>query len=252
MTRPLHLVRLWVDGARLHAFARQSRLPLRDFDDGYAVHALFAALFDHDALGQGRLAPRPFRILDSSRRRCEVLAYATADHRALVHRARTFGDPGSLEVCDLERLVSRPVPHFRSGIRLGFSARVCPVRRLSKERIEIDAFLARVRRASEGNEPPKREAVYREWLAEQLEADNAARLLTCGMSSFRLGRQYRRTQGERRKAARLSRPEAVFEGELEVRDSAAFGGRLERGLGRHRAFGFGMLLLRPSIASSPG
>ena len=44
----------------------------------------------------------------------------------------------------------------------------------------------------------------------------------------------------------MGRREAVFEGTLEVRDAALFQGLLARGVGRHRAFGFGMLLLRPA------
>jgi CRISPR system Cascade subunit CasE len=40
-------------------------------------------------------------------------------------------------------------------------------------------------------------------------------------------------------------PDAVLEGVLEVVDGEAFAALLRRGVGRHRAFGFGMLLLRP-------
>ncbi|MEQ8964701.1 MAG: type I-E CRISPR-associated protein Cas6/Cse3/CasE [Azospirillaceae bacterium] len=41
-------------------------------------------------------------------------------------------------------------------------------------------------------------------------------------------------------------PDAVFEGVLRVDDPAAFAALLARGVGRHRAFGFGMLLLAPA------
>ncbi len=44
-------------------------------------------------------------------------------------------------------------------------------------------------------------------------------------------------------------PDAVFTGLLQVRDSAAFAALLARGIGRHRAFGFGMLLLKPAAAA---
>ncbi|GAB4211209.1 MAG: hypothetical protein OHK0013_32690 [Sandaracinaceae bacterium] len=43
---------------------------------------------------------------------------------------------------------------------------------------------------------------------------------------------------------RGERPNAVLEGTLRVTDADAFRALLARGLGRHRAFGFGMLLLR--------
>ena len=40
-------------------------------------------------------------------------------------------------------------------------------------------------------------------------------------------------------------PDATLQGTLAVVDSGAFQALLARGVGRHRAFGFGMLLLRP-------
>jgi CRISPR system Cascade subunit CasE len=40
-------------------------------------------------------------------------------------------------------------------------------------------------------------------------------------------------------------PDAVFTGTLVVARPAEFMGLLARGIGRHRAFGYGMLLLRP-------
>lgn len=58
-------------------------------------------------------------------------------------------------------------------------------------------------------------------------------------------RQLRRTQGKARRPARPLRPWALLHGTLEVRDPAAFMALLARGVGRHRAFGYGMVLLRP-------
>ena len=47
-------------------------------------------------------------------------------------------------------------------------------------------------------------------------------------------------------AATSEGPDAVLAGVLEVTDGEAFAALLRRGVGRHRAFGFGMLLLRPA------
>ena len=80
------------------------------------------------------------------------------------------------------------------------------------------------------------------WLAEHLAG--AARLLDCRLEAFA------RTQVARRDGTRRLRwiegPDAVISGTLEVAGPEAFGQRLARGIGRHRAFGFGMLLLRPA------
>ena len=54
----------------------------------------------------------------------------------------------------------------------------------------------------------------------------------------------------RRDASRRLRwvegPDTVMSGELQTSDPDAFARLLARGIGRHRAFGFGMLLLRPA------
>ena len=51
--------------------------------------------------------------------------------------------------------------------------------------------------------------------------------------------------GQNRSHRGVERPDALFTGEITVADPEAFCRLLARGVGRHRAFGFGMLLLRP-------
>jgi CRISPR system Cascade subunit CasE len=251
MTQAIHLIRMGVDAQKLYDFARRSHLPAREFDEGYAVHALLAALFDHGAAVEARVAPKPFRLLDPSKRMMDVLGYSKVDHTVLADRAKFFADPVAFGVCDFDGIVSRPVPSFRENMLVGFSVRVCPVRRVAKrgnqrkDRAEVDAFLAKVWEVDSTETKIDREMVYRDWLREQLEKDGAARLASASLESFKLGRQHRRTQGTERHGSRVSHPEAQFEGVLEVGDPDVFSERLARGLGRHRSFGFGMLLLRP-------
>jgi CRISPR system Cascade subunit CasE len=154
---------------------------------------------------------------------------------------------------------------------VGFRVRVCPVIRVGKHHpcfapgSEIDPYLAlRARRranpeqdenAADGEaKEPTREAVYREWVAGRM--SGGAELLETRLVSLRDARLWRkgtpgegapqRMHGHRRpeRSGRtmLGRREAVFEGSLRVRDAAAFSALLARGVGRHRAFGFGMLL----------
>ena len=62
------------------------------------------------------------------------------------------------------------------------------------------------------------------------------------MQSFQRIRAYRK-----RNAARYSEgPDALMRGELTVTDGTAFACLLKKGIGRHRAYGYGMLLLRPA------
>jgi CRISPR system Cascade subunit CasE len=44
---------------------------------------------------------------------------------------------------------------------------------------------------------------------------------------------------------RIEGPDAVVHGTLTITDPTAFAALLARGVGRHRSYGYGMLLLRP-------
>lgn len=251
MNASLHLVQIPVDAGRLHSFARKARLPPRDLDDGYAVHALLAALFDFGADASSKVAPKPFLVGDVSRRTVAVFAYARLDQAELRARAQTFADPAAWGVVDVDAIASRPMPtHFEAGRRIGFTVQVCPVRRVKREgqakaRAEVDIFLARASHVGPEVRGLERESIYREWLAEEL-AKGGAVLKAAKLTAFQLARLLRRTQGAARVGARVTHPKVTFEGVLEVREPELFGKLLARGLGRHRSFGFGMLLLRPA------
>ena len=216
------------------------------------MHALFAALFDQGADVASRVAPKPFHIASSAGRMLDVLGYASLDHIALAERAKSFADPMAWGVCELGSAVSKPMPEgFEPGTRLGFSVRACPIRRVARKgpmtraRAEVDVFLAKA--WAVGPEVAlDRNEVYLSWLGEELAKEGAARLVQAQVTRFSIGHLHRRTQGEERTSHRTQRPDVTFEGILEVVDSAAFGRRLARGIGRHRAFGYGMLLLKPA------
>jgi CRISPR system Cascade subunit CasE len=91
-------------------------------------------------------------------------------------------------------------------------------------------------------EGPTRGEVYHAWLAERLRA-GGARMRRTVMEQFRRALVLRRDKDRRLRA--VDGPDATFSGELEVTDGDAFAALLARGVGRHAAFGFGMLLLRP-------
>jgi CRISPR system Cascade subunit CasE len=151
---------------------------------------------------------------------------------------------------DLVGVESKAMPaRWQTGDVFRFEARTCPVKRMAKagtnhrEGAEVDAFLARCWEVGKGVEV-SREAVYGEWLRGRLEGGGGAKVHLVRMIAFKRDRLVRRTQGEGRKAHIVERPDATLAGELEVADGAAFGQLVARGIGRHRAFGFGMLLLR--------
>lgn len=239
----LHLHRIVLrDPLGLQRLARERNLPDHPFDADYVVHSLLAEL-------AGRERVKPF-VRDPRSQGTSVLAYSTLDAETLHDQAQAIAPPEVYQLIDWEHTQAKPMPtSWSRGRRLGYRVRVCPLVRgpkghgsngqpVRKERPEVDAWLAR---AWQEEEPPEREQVYREWLDRELARGGAAHIEHAELKGFRL-RQGLRRDGDR-KARAIRRPDALFEGTLLVGDPQAFGELLARGLGRHRGFGFGMLLL---------
>lgn len=245
MPESLHLVKVPLRSDKLMAIARRRGLPLREIDDGYLCHCIMRELWQERA-------PAPF-VLRGSGRTLNAWGYSPADAKTLVEHAQAFGDPSLLAaISDIESLVSKAMPRFRAGRHLGFLLRACPIVRLARATnghsagAEVDAFLARCFAA--GREVVvSREDVYRDWAAARLnqQAITGATLTRVRVAGISRERLVRRTQGDGRKAHRLERPDVRFEGDLVVVDGERFNAWLAHGVGRHRAFGFGALILVP-------
>ena len=219
------------------------------FDEGRALHHLLAEAFGPGALHSFRLLVAPRSAAGN------LYAYSAMDAEALRAAAGIYALPDHLSVLPLGRLEGKPMPEdWRPGQRLGIDLRARPVRRLRRDldtplgRIgngsEVDAFLLEALRryptapggmAEEGR---SREAVYLEWLAERL--DGAAALAREGsrLAQFRRARVARGNHG-------IEGPDATIHGTLIVSNPEKFSALLARGIGRHRAYGYGMVLLRP-------
>ncbi|MBU0553055.1 type I-E CRISPR-associated protein Cas6/Cse3/CasE [Myxococcota bacterium] len=232
----LHLIQLFFDTARLTAAVNAGR----DEDGGYILHRGMAGLF----IG-GVPAPLWYR---ERRGLVEVLAYAQEDAAALGERAALTLNPALWHSLMPGSLLSKPMPRFREGQHLGFEVRACPVKRTrpaGEAARERDAFLVACE-GGEGGEAPPREQVYLGWLSEQLEG-MGARLIESQLVGFQLQRVFRQQrQDGHRSRGRLTRPDALFRGRLMVEEPVQFEAFLSRGVGRHRAFGFGMLRLSPA------
>lgn len=208
-----------------------------------AMHSLLTECF-------GELAPKPFRLIaPRSGRRAVLYGYGQADASALQAQAAICADPLQIRAIPLDRILSKPMPcTWRLGLRLGFETRIRPVVRRSTgaEGIgggERDAFQVEAMRHPRGEMPRNREAVYIDWLSRELDRRGGARLDPehTQMVSFRRLRS--RYKSEQRPS---EGPEAVMRGALTIIAPDAFADLLARGVGRHRAYGYGMLLLRPA------
>jgi CRISPR system Cascade subunit CasE len=229
-------------------------------DLGYALHAILAAAF-------GAHAPKPFVLLDPPRRHerpgadptPQLLGYTTRDVADLRGHAAAFAEPEVAEALGLDGLAAKAMPErFPAGMRLGFRTRIRPMVRRDRggdraRTREQDAYLAALEPYGERPAPFGRHEVYRDWLAHHL-AGGGAELEGMNLDTFRLTRTLRRDRD--RHLAQIppaspamkgaaGHPDATVTGVLVVRDPDAVAALLARGIGRHRAFGFGMVLLRP-------
>jgi CRISPR system Cascade subunit CasE len=239
---PLFMLRAEFDQLKLMRFADRTGLNLRVADGGYILHAALGALF-------GDAAPRPFLIRDSGARGLTLLGYASSSHRELHDRARALADPLAVASVDLDGICSKQMPSaWRAGALYRYQTRVCPVVRISgrsasEKPREVDVFLHRCLRVGLDTFVD-REAVYREWLARELARDGAAIARETRVVRFRRQRLARRDRsGPDPRLRRCERSDVTLAGVLEVASPQAFAALLRRGLGRHRGFGFGMLLL---------
>ncbi len=240
----LHLVKVPLRADKLAAIARRRQLPLREMDDGYLAHVILCGLW------QDR-APRPF-VLSGNDRFIDAWGYSEFDAPALVDHATAFGDPSLVAaIGDLAGIASRPMPRFEPRRQLGFTVRTCPVVRLAAARnghragAEVDAFLARCFVAGDG--PVSREDVYRDWLLKTLgdSGRTGVTVTQARIAAVSRERLVRRTHGATRSTSRIERPDVRFEGDIVVEDGDRLLAYLAHGVGRHRAFGFGALMLAP-------
>ncbi|MCY4619163.1 MAG: type I-E CRISPR-associated protein Cas6/Cse3/CasE [Chloroflexi bacterium] len=238
-TNALQMVRAEI---RLHELQRW--MGSRRIDDmDRAMHAMLTECF-------GDLAPKPFRLIAPRSGGLAVLyGYGQAGATALQEQEAICADPLQIQAIPLEGIRSKPMPFaWRSGLRVGFDTRIRPVVRRSRGAeglggSEQDAFQIEAMRHPTGAMPRTREAVYIDWLSSEVERRGGARLEAehSRMVSF----QRRRSQ-YKPNSRPVEGPDAVMRGSLIVADSEAFVGLLSRGIGRHRAYGYGMLLLRPA------
>ena len=242
MSLDFHLIHLSPDLNRLLPWAqRQGLIPDRGQGDlGYAFHAALRAAF-------ADLAPQPFSFRSGQ----GLLAYTT--QAKAMRTAVAVATPEVANMLGLDAtpqspgLLIRPFPTtWKVGQLLSFEVRVRPVVR--KDDKELDAFLSAAQRMPDV--VLSREAVYADWLKRQF--GEVATLHEVRMTEFSLSTVVRRVamqvEGGRPKRP-VQGPDAVFTGNLQVRNDAAFAALVARGIGRHRAFGFGMLLLKPATAS---
>ena len=221
-------------------WAHDSNLPADD--QGYLVHAALRTCF-------GSQAPQPFALPRPNRQTFKVLGYGESNADALRQTHQRLATPSLAQAVPVQTVRSKEMPQqWPAGLKLGFETKIRPVVRSSRKGgkgcFEYDAYQMALRNPS-GAMVPNRDQIYLHWLNKQMTRYDAACLVEGRVKSYRLSKPRRRNGRGRPRTTPLPLPEVEVRGVLEVVDSKGFVQLLARGVGRHRAFGFGMLLLRP-------
>ena len=248
-TQALQMIRGSVDIRSFQRWAGSRQLMSRHaFDEGYAMHCFLTGVF-------GDLAPKPFRLIfpkSKGNRPGVFYGYIRASAAALQEAAEQFADPLQARVMPSAGLDGKPMPPiWKEGTRLGFELLSRPTIRRARGSenagAEVDAFQWEAEHYPRGTMPRTREEVYTDWLSRQFRRHGGAELdpATATLASFQRTRSVRK-----RRRMPFEAPTALMRGAITITDSEQFTRLLARGIGRHRAYGYGMLLLRP--AARPG
>ena len=235
MTQLIHFP---VDAAAFGRWSGRRALTIGGaFDPGHACHVLLSALF-------GKAAFQPFRLFAPQRGDWSIYGVSQQSLEELQATANMVAPPEMLGILDMVGARSKTLPEsFAQGLRIGFDITMSPTRR--KGSSERDAFtceaLHRFPESPDGmrNAGIGREDVYRKWFAEKI-------LGAADLEIFRMVSYQRRVMI--RSGSKVHGPEAIFQGTLRVLDPVAFGAIVHAGLGRGRAYGYGLMLLRPADA----
>ena len=242
-TRSVHMIRADLDVKAFHRWAGSRGLISRNaFDEGFAMHCLLVESF-------GDIAPKPFRVIISrdGRQSGVLYGYCQHDADALRDAAETYADPLQGKVLVASRIDSKTMPSsWRPSQRLGFEVLVRPVVRRARGAknagAEIDAFQWEACRHPKGGMERSREEVYSDWLSGRFER-RGAQLHQAALTSFQRVRTVRKLR-----AHATEGPRAVMQGTVVITDPSDFADLVACGIGRHKAYGYGMLLLRPALS----
>lgn len=225
-------VQYTINNERLNLWAASRGIRQKDGGDylGCALHALTS-----EALGHLRLMTYRAMGVSAGRPFAQLYGYATISGAELEKIARRCSPPEHWGVIDFRQYAEREIkPDFQRGeiVRINVLTRpVAMSRFFSRGRWRKEVDVADLLIERDGRNPADRDWIYGEWLAQRLSA--AGDLLSEGFEVRHV------------REAGPAGVNAVLEGDVKIRDPAALFDLLHSGIGRSRAYGHGMLILRP-------
>ena len=227
-------------------------------DTGDALRCLLK-----ECLGEKR--PLVFRPMPKNRQPVRiVLGYCRHGQEELEDELQMLADPMQRQALPRGCVATKDMPgEWPEGKVLRFEARMRPVVRLDRkldpihpgvlEHLgrpgvnlgqECDAHRWREMKINGDGERPDRQRSYGEWLSER-----AARQGGCEIDARQVElTTYRKSPMVTRSNPRgVIGPDAILRGVLRIVDPERFAEVIAAGIGRHRAYGYGMILLRPAM-----
>ena len=241
----VHMVRAEIHLRELNRWMASKGFKSQD----HAMHSLLSECF-------GDLAPRPYFVKMPRGVPTGVLyGYINTDISELTDAMSLYADPLQYQILPPDKMESKPMPsNWREGARLGFETRIRPIVRTNEglgdpeaKSKDLDAYIYQ-RMTHGGNtgmgksEFHDREHAYVQWLNEQFTYYGGAVIEVENTKLIRsqLTKMYYKVDGKVNNG-----PDATMQGSLVVTDGDKFHSLVAKGIGFHRAYGYGMLLLRP-------
>ena len=218
-------------------------------------HALHRILIET----MGPLAPRPHRVFfpNNPDKAATLYGYTQANADALRAMAQACANPLQTEVLPPDSIMTKPMPtNWRQGETFGFDIRVRPIRRFKRNtpprpkpggpyprrtsrEIDISLHINQERRAHNLPRLPTG-TLYVNWLQTLFADQGGAALITDATSIHSLNQ----TPTNHKKPSPILGPDLVIQGALTVTDPSAFQRLIASGIGRHKTYGYGMLIIR--------
>ena len=227
--QPLYLMQAGLNLKELQTWMGERSIESLD----RAIHCLLT-----ETLGEA--APRQFRVIAGRGQPTAALyGYTGHDSAQLTHNHQAFASPQQDQAMPAETIAAKVMPAtWPANAQVAFDVRCRPLKQ--RNRTEVDAFWS-MREANPAEEILRSDA-YVKWITEYFARRGTAKVERASVQS------YNRSQTEtQRNQVTPKLPETVMKGLLTITDGANFTGTLAAGVGRHRAYGFGMLLIKPAI-----
>lgn len=225
----LYLAQATIKTNTLHKWMKTRRL--EDLD--HAMHCLLRETL-------GAEAPKTFRLFHPTEdNEATLYGYTNSPAPDLQQVAAATADPIQEEIMEHLGIRTKPMPDtWQTGQTLNFNIRARPIKQTArggqKPGSERDVY------QREETDLP-REQIYEQWLSEKLNNTGAAQVQRLRITAYKQVDSQRK-----RNRPRVSGPDVTFQGTFTIQDPLEFTALLSRGTGRHKAYGYGMILLRPA------